>query len=84
MFKNIHFNPKINTIEDVLKREDAQGLEFEKVVYCNEYEAVAVFVLQSKISVNTQSIGCIRCNDNGCPACENIKLFYRNTLSRCL
>ena len=44
MYKNIHFNPKINTIEDVLKRADVQGLEFEKVVYCNEYEAVAVFI----------------------------------------
>lgn len=42
-YKNIFFNPKINTIEDVLKREEIQGLEFEKVVYVNEYEAIAVF-----------------------------------------
>ena len=62
MFKNIHFDPKTNTIEDILKREDVQGLKFEKVVYCNKYEAVAVFVYMPK-SVSTQSIGCIRCKD---------------------
>lgn len=42
-YKNISFNPKCNSIEDVLKREEVKGLEFEKVVYVNEYEAVAVF-----------------------------------------
>ena len=24
-------------------------------------------------SVSTQSVGCMRCNDNSCPSCENIK-----------
>jgi len=47
MYKNVCFNPKLNTIEDILEREEVQGLCFEKVVYVNEYEAVAVFKLKS-------------------------------------
>lgn len=47
-YKNITFNPKLNTIENILNREEVQGLELKKVIYCNEYEAVAIFIVYEK------------------------------------
>ena len=41
--KNIYYNPHLNALEEILARPEVAGLEFEKVVYANEYEAVAVF-----------------------------------------
>ena len=45
---------------------------------CGEWKPKDVYDFKGEYeiitpSVSTQSIKCMRCNDNGCPSCENIK-----------
>ena len=42
-YKNVTFNPKLQTATDIINRPENIGLEYVETKYINEYEAVVIF-----------------------------------------